>query len=406
MFDPAAFGLSERQAELTALARRLGKFQFAERAAQHDVEATFPTQNFEDLRNAGLLGVCIPEGLGGLGADFKTFMMICAEIGRYCGSTALTWTMHVGSTLWTGELIAALNLTPEQQAEQEGHRRLHYGRIVNGGAIYSQPGSEANRAATGEVLFSTKATRVEGGWRINGRKIFASLAGSADYYGVLCCEDKEDPQLRDTMYVAVPSAAKGVTVTGEWDTIGMRGTDSRTLVFENVFISEDEQLLPTGVYQQAAMRWPHMFFLHTATYMGIVQAAFDFTVGYLRGEVPGSKAGRRHIPIKQLSVAEMRFRLEQTKTLWYQTISEAGIDPSKEQRLRAFAAQYTVMENANALCQMAIRTCGGHSLFRSFALERMYRDSRCGSLMLPWSAERCLEMTGRESLYEAGETDD
>ena len=297
-----------------------------------------------------------------------------------------------------------LRLTWEQRVAHEHSRRYHYGRIVNEGAIYSQPGSEANRAATGEVLFSTKARRTEGGWIINGQKVFASLAGNADYYGVLCCESKENAQLRDTMYVAVPANADGVSIEGEWDTLGMRGTDSRTLVFKDVFIGADEQLLPLGVYQQAAIRWPHMFLVLTATYVGIAQAAYDFTVAYLRGEVRGMNgAKRRDVVLKQLGVAAMRFRLEQTKALWFQAIGEAGVDPSKDQRLRAYAAQYTVMENVNELCQVAIRVRGGHSLFKSLPLERLYRDSRCGALMLPWSAERCLELTGVEALYEPGE---
>ena len=129
-------------------------------------------------------------------------------------------------------------------------------------------------------------------------------------------------------------------------------------------------------------------------------------MSYLRGEVPGHGVKRRAAPVKQLAVAEMRFRLEQTKALWYQAISEAAVDPSKDQRLRAYAAQYSVVENANELCQLAIRVCGGHSLFKSFPLERLYRDSRCGALMLPWGAERCLELTGREALYEPGEQDE
>ncbi len=63
------------------------------------------------------------------------------------------------------------------------------------------------------------------------------------------------------------------------------------------------------------------------------------------------------------------------------------------------------MENANDICRLAIRTCGGTSIMKKFPLERWYRDSRCGSLMLPWSAEACLERLGREALYERGEKD-
>ncbi len=98
--------------------------------------------------------------------------------------------------------------------------------------------------------------------------------------------------------------------------------------------------------------------------------------------------------------------LQQTKALWFQAVSEARADPSKEQVLRAYAAQYTVMENANELAQLAIRTCGGQSMLKTLPLERLYRDSRCGSLMLPWTAEICLDRIGREALYEQGETDD
>jgi len=97
---------------------------------------------------------------------------------------------------------------------------------------------------------------------------------------------------------------------------------------------------------------------------------------------------------------------EQTKAIFYRVINEAKINPSKAERLRAYAANYTVMENSNQLCSLAIRVCGGHSLLKSFPLERLYRDSRCGALMRPWGSDRCLEKLGMETLYESQETDD
>jgi quinate dehydrogenase (quinone) len=201
--------------------------------------------------------------------------------------------------------------------------------------------------------------------------------------------------------------ALGVEVVGPWDPLGMRGTVSRTLLFKDVFVSEDESLMPRGVYYQAASRWPHMFMTLSPTYMGIAQAAFDFTVKYLRGEWPGlPPVKRRMFPTKQMGVAQMHLMLEQTKALWFQAITEAGPDPSREQMLRAWAAHYTVMENANEICQLAIRTCGGQSMLKSLPLERLFRDSRCGALMLPWTAEICLDRIGRESLYLPGETDE
>jgi alkylation response protein AidB-like acyl-CoA dehydrogenase len=409
LFDPAAFGIGEEEAQINALARRLGKARFAPRAGEYDRDARFPTENYNDMRDAGLLGLCVPKEHGGLGAGYRAYMTTAAEIGRYCGATALTYNMHVCSCLWTGPLSDDLKMSEEDRAEHGRRRAIHYARIAKDGAIYAQPFSEGGGAAAGAAPFATEARRVEGGWRINGRKIFASLSGSAHYYGILCGEAKpgQRPAWRDTMYIAVPANAPGVEVVGDWDPLGMRGTVSRTLLFKDVLVDEDAALMPPGVYHQAAARWPHMFMTLTPAYMGMAQAALDFTVRYLRGEIPGTgPEKRRKFATKQVAIAQMFLLLQQTKALWFQAISEARADPSKEQVLRAYAAQYTVMENSNALCQLAIRTCGGQSMLKTLPLERLYRDSRCGSLMLPWTAEICLDRIGREALYEVGETDD
>jgi alkylation response protein AidB-like acyl-CoA dehydrogenase len=396
---------SEAQAALVALAGRLGRENFAPRAARYDRDASFPFENYDDLRAAGLTALCVPQRHGGLGADFATYCLVSAELGRWCGATALTFNMHVCSTLWTGLLADALDMTADQQARHERHRTEHYRRIVADGAIYAQPFSEGGAAAAGRAPFGTVARAVRGGYRITGRKIFASLAGAADYYGVLCTEDKAAAAMADTLYLAVPATAPGLAVEGDWDPLGMRATVSRNLVFADVFVPEEAELMPPGVYHQAARRWPHMFLTLAPTYMGIAQAAYDFTVAYLRGEVPGVAVKRRMYPTKQIAVAQMFVLLEQTRALFLRTIGEAHCDPSKEERLRAYAAQYTIMENANELCQLAIRTCGGQAMLRSLPLERLYRDSRCGSLMLPWTAELCLDRLGRETLYEPGESD-
>ena len=350
----------------------------------------------------------MPREHGGEGADLLTYSLAAAEIGRYCGSTALTWNMHVCSCLWTGYLADRLEMSEDDRRRHERRRAIHYRRIVERGKIYSQPFSEGGAAAAGAVAFGTKATQVaDDGWVVNGKKIFASLSGHADYYGVLCTEDRENSGRRHTMYLAVPAGAKGVEVVGDWDPLGMRGTVSRNLLFKDVHVDGDEALLPPGVYYAGVVRWPHMFLTLTPTYIGLMQAAYDFTVKYLRGEVAGTPpVKRRMYPTKQIAVAQMRIMLEQTKVLWFHVMREARIDPSKEQRMRAYAAQYTAMENANEMARLAIRTCGGQSMLKSLPLERVYRDSRCGSLMLPWTAELCLDKLGRETLYEQGETDE
>jgi alkylation response protein AidB-like acyl-CoA dehydrogenase len=412
--NPSA--LSPQQRELIDRAATLGRETFAPRAARWDREASFPLDNYADLRAAGLLGICVPTSHGGLGADFATYVMVAAELGRHCGSTALSFNMHVCSTMWAGFIADALDMTPEQRTEHERIRALHFRRVVHEGKIYSQPFSEGGAAAAGKAPWGTRALKVEGGYRVSGKKIFASLSGAADVYGVLCTLERrrnargdgtDGGTLRDSLYLAVPADAPGVTVTGDWDPLGMRGTVSRTLLFDDVFVPDDARLMPEGLYFQAANRYPHMFATLSPTYMGIAQAAYDFTVAYLRGEVPGTPpVKRRMYPTKQIAVAQMRITLEQTRALFLATAREARVDPDKDARMRLYAAHYSIMENANAICALALRTCGGHAMLKSLPLERLYRDSRCGSLMLPWTAELCVDRLGRECLYEAGERDE
>jgi alkylation response protein AidB-like acyl-CoA dehydrogenase len=409
LFAPDAFRLNATQAALIDKARDFGRHVAAPRAAQHDRDATFPIENFRDMHGEGLLAICIPKSAGGAGADFQTYCIAAAELGRACGATALSWNMHVCSTLWSGPLADDLDMAVDERAAHLARRAVHYRRIVNDGAIYAQPFSEGGAAAAGTVAFGTEAKPVDGGFLVNGKKIFASLSGAADYYGVLCTEraEGEAASRRNTLYLAIPANAPGVSVVGPWDPLGMRGTVSRTLLFKDVFVPEGEMLMPRGVYFQAATCWPHMFLTLSPTYIGLAQAAYDFTIAYLRGEVAGTPpVKRRMFPTKQIAVAEMHVMLEQTKAIWFQAISEARANPSKEQVLRAYAVQHSVMENANAIAAKALRTCGGQAMLKSLPLERIYRDSRCGSLMLPWTAEICLDRIGREALYEPGEKDD
>ena len=399
--------LTAEQTRLIETVRALGRERFAPRAHRYDLEASFPFENYADLRAAGLLGLTIPARHGGLGADYATYALVSAELGRWCGATALTFNMHACTMLWSSQMADDLPMPDAERALHERRRGALYARVIRDGAVFAQPFSEPNSAAAaGQAPFGTTARKVDGGWRVNGVKHFASLSGAAQYYGLLCTEERAGaaPSVRDTLYLAVPADAPGAEVFGPWDPLGMRGTVSRSLRFTDVFVGDDDMLMPRGLYHQAALRWPHMFMTLCPTYLGIARAAFDFTVAYLRGEVSGAPTpGLRASATKQLAVAEMRVKLEQAEALFHRAIGEARVDPPKEARLRAYATQYTVMEHANDLCRLAIRTCGGRSMMRALPLERLYRDSRCGSLMLPWTAEICLERMGRESLFEQGE---
>ena len=109
--------------EIVERVSRLGPL-FAKRTAEYDREARFPHENWEDLRDAGLLGIAVPVEAGGLGGDFVTYALASEELGRHCAATALTFNMHVATTLLVGEIADALDLTAAERTLLVERREL------------------------------------------------------------------------------------------------------------------------------------------------------------------------------------------------------------------------------------------------------------------------------------------
>ena len=387
ILTPERAGLVERMAALGP--------RFAERAEAHDRDATFPTQNWEDLREAGLLGLCIPAADGGLGGDFVAYALVAEELGRHCATTALTFNMHTATTILVGQIADDLDLTAEERALVAERRTELRRGIVEDGAIHSQPFSEG-AAAGATAGYATRAVpdRHGGAYRVTGRKIFASLSGAARIHNVVCLVPG-DERIR---FIGVPADAPGVSVEGEWDPLGMRGTDSRTLVLDDALAPEGNEWLPPGAFDQAATRWPYFYITLSFAYLGLMRGVLDATAAYLRGD-GGPGPARRDHPIKQQGWARMNLVFDRAQSLTYRVLAESGVDPGPDQVRRAWSSMVTVMEGAPEVASLALQVCGGRSMLRPSYLERAYRDARCGAAMLPWSVEVCLERLGRTGLY-------
>ncbi|MFZ8998769.1 MAG: acyl-CoA dehydrogenase family protein [Ilumatobacteraceae bacterium] len=387
-FDPR----TDRQRELVGIAAELG-VAFAKRAERYDREASFPYENFADLRDAGFLTLAVPERFGGLGADFVTYAMIAEEIGRHCGSTALTFNMHTATCLIAGPIADELGLTGDDADVLEQRRTGLFEGVVEQHRIHSQPFSEglSGRATTG---VATVATPVDGGYLVSGRKIFASLSEAADVHNVVCLVPGDD-RIR---LLGVAAGSPGLTVTGDWDPLGMRGTISKTLILEEVFVPADHEWIPPGVFDQVAARYPWFYMTLSFAYLGLMKSVLDITGSYLRGEIDGSARG--HHPQKQHVWAEMNLLYDRTRSLTYAVLDRVAVDPHPDDVRLAWSSMVATMEGAPELASLAIRACGGRSLLRPLPLERLYRDARCGATMLPWSAEVCLERLGQYGLVD------
>ena len=380
---------------------------FASRAKAVDDDASFPVENYKDLADNGFLGLSIPVEFGGWGFSMGEYAIVGAEIAKYCGATALTFNMHNSSMAWSRFMYDMPNLSDAERAAFAPLRAKQFTRAMKERAIFSQPISEGGQNWTSKPN-QTQARAVDGGWKISGFKKFASLAGYCDYYTIVCTEvfEGQEPRHEDTMLFVVHKDAPGLTVKGEWDPLGMRGTNSRDLILKDVFVTEDDLLMPKGIFGKTLPNWPHMMATLSPTYMGVAQGAYDFTLAYLQGRVPGQPPiDRRMYATKRVAVSKMYARLANMRALWWQAFSEAKGMPSKAEVMRMYAAQYNVMEGVQEITALAIRTCGGQSMLKSLPLERMYRDSRCGALMLPYTSEIMEDYIGVLALYEMNELD-
>jgi alkylation response protein AidB-like acyl-CoA dehydrogenase len=324
---------SAGQRELIHRARDLARERFAPRAERHDREASFPFDDYADLRAAGFLGLCVPVRFGGLGADYETYCLVAEQIAQSSASTALTFNMHCVTMLMMGVLADAMPMNPAARERHEKLRATKFREVIEGGAFYGQPHSEPveqgqtdTALSVGGRRFGTTARKVDGGYVVNGRKFFVSLAGCAPYFATPCIRLGDEPWMERTLYLQIPKDAPGVSFPGEWDPMGMRGTVSRDMVLQDVFVPDDGEVLPPGGFGALYNAFPQLSPLSfDATFLGLMQAAYDGALAYLTGQMAGSPGLHTEAAVKGHAVAEMLFTLEAARALYYRAISEARV---------------------------------------------------------------------------------
>ncbi|HEV8472723.1 MAG TPA: acyl-CoA dehydrogenase family protein [Methylomirabilota bacterium] len=403
---------SARQQDLILRARRLALERFAPRAAAHDRDASFPFDDYADLRAEGWLALCVPERHGGLGADYETYCLVAEQLAQGNASTSLTFNMHCLTMLMMGEIADAMPMPAPVRERHDKLRAAKFREVVEHGVYYGQPHSEPveygqtdTALSMGGRRFGTAARKVDGGYVVNGRKFFVSLAGCAPYFATPAIRLGDEPWIERTLYLQVAKDAAGVSFPGDWDPMGMRGTVSRDMLLQDVFVPDDAEVLPPGLFGAMYNAFPQLSPLtFCATFLGLMQAAYDGAIAYLTGRMPGSPGLHTDAAVKGHGVADMVFALEAARALYYRAISEACPNAPADAVQRARAAAVTVHRAAVTVTQDAIRVCGGRAMLRRYPLERYARDARAGALMRPWTEEIATQQAWEAALGLLKET--
>jgi hypothetical protein len=210
---------SAPRSDFVALARELGPV-FASRAAAHDANDSFPVDNYRELKELQFFSAGVPAELGGGGASPRELCAMLRELGPHCGATALAWSMHthlVGTTVWLWRQGAPVAPLLERIAREQ------LVLVTNGASDWLDS--------------SGAAERVDGGFRITGRKTFSSGSPMGDL--LLTSALYDDPTAGPTvLHFAVPMKAPGVLVLDTWRTMAMRASGSNDIMLEAVFVPD------------------------------------------------------------------------------------------------------------------------------------------------------------------------
>ena len=347
----------------------LAREKFAPRAAEYDRTATFPAEDFDDLFHAGLLAPVVPKEYGGYGlgpytGDVFTLWMMTKEIARADMSLARCWEGHVNSLV----LLDGMS-TEEQKA------RWFKGVVERGEKWVAWSGEPQARKPDEPIRFGTTVEKVDGGYIVNGNKVFATSAGGAQWAILLvntagpggvrhAAAENIDTVLMMACNLSDPSIEID---TSWWDAIGMRATASHLVHFRNTFIPDDDLIGYPGQYLKEG--WQTCFIPHyAATFLGAAEAAYDYALDYITTQK------KIEDPYVQHHIGQMSVNVE-TAHLWLRHVArlwESG--RYLEAQLAGSRARHVVEHLAEDTVKQCIRACGARCLIRPSALERVYRD--------------------------------
>ncbi len=362
------FVRTDEQRKRLELVRQLSE-AFAKTAPKYDQTGVFPHEHIDALRKSGYVTWTVPKEYGGEEISLYEMLLYQEQLARGDGSTALAIGWHVGMILNLRESRAL----PEDVFAEICRTVVESGSLINSCASEPATGSPSRGGRP-----ETTAVRVEGGYRLTGRKTFSSLSPELDW--ILCTAGIDgSPNVGEFLV-----RGDDVEIVETWNAMGMRGTGSHDIVLKDVFVPARHLVAELAPGQKSDRNrdgggWQ----LHIpACYLGIALNARDFAVQYAATYQPNSLphpiAQVEHV---QQKLGNVELKLLTARTLMYD-IARRWDEASPEERLALrpqLAAVKTLATNsAIEVVDLCMRVVGARSLDRDLVLERLYRDVRAG----------------------------
>lgn len=371
--------------------------RFRDRAGDLDRTNSYFDEDLRELRDLGYLAAVVPTELGGWGLDLAQMSSSQRRLARHAPATALAVTMH---SYWIGIAV---------ELERSGDTSLRWVlEAAAAGELFA-----AGHAETGNdipVLLSTaRAERVEGGYRLTGRKQFGSNGPAWNWLGAhaMVADAPGGPQV---VHAFVERTSPGVSVVETWDTLGMRATQSHDTILDDVFVPDERigRVVPAGdgtdPFLVAGAVWP--LALIASVYLGIADRALELSAAGARRKTSMAidRGAMAYNPMVQHQVAEMYLELDAGSATLERFVDDwvAGVDHGAGWVPKVYSMKWRAVEAAKRVVDVALDVAGGGGMFRGNELERLYRDVRCGGFH-PGNDALAHEMVGKAVLGILGE---
>jgi alkylation response protein AidB-like acyl-CoA dehydrogenase len=336
-----------------AIAREVAP-SFAQRAAAHDADDSFVAENYAALKERGLFAAGVPGELGGGDASHEELCAVVRELAHYCGSTALAFSMHTHNVATQMLSWRAGNKAPEPFLRKVAAEKLVI--ATSGGSDWLQG--------------SGKLEKVDGGFRISGRKIFSSGVPSASAFTTMGIYD--DPQNGPTVcHFVLPLPVEGFKILDTWRTLGMRGTGSTDVELKDVFIPDAAM----GGLKRTPGKWHPFMHLVCMSALPIVYGAYLGVAESAREIALAMAKRKRDDPHVPYLVGEMDNFLTTAQILHASMVELTKTAKPGPETTSAMITRRTVMVQALlGTVDRALEVAGGAGFYRSAHLERCFRD--------------------------------
>ena len=332
-------------------ARDLGP-QIAARAVDADEADAFVADGLSLLKAQGFHTAAVPAELGGGGASHAELAAMLRTMAGYCGSTALALAMHTHAVA-----LPAWRWRRTPEAVEGLLKRVVAEKLT----LVSSGGSDW-------LDGSCRATPVEDGYRVSGRKVFASGCRVGDLLMTMAVLDA--PEGATVMHMAIPMRAEGLKVLDTWRTLGMRGTGSHDLELNAVFVPD-----AAVTVHRPAGKWHPMMHMVTLIAIPLIMSVYVGLAEAARDKAVALAGGRKASPDVELTIGEMETELAAARLALGDMLTCAATEePGAETTNRIMVGRTLVARAAIATVEKAMAAAGGAGFYRKTGLERIWRD--------------------------------